>query len=628
MGNILETIDDPKILHTFLVEQLEQLAGELREFIVENVSKTGGHLAPSLGTIELTLALYSVFNFPFDKLVWDVGHQAYAHKILTGRRDRFSTLRQKDGITGFPNMAESAYDAFGVGHASTSVSAALGMAIARDVLGTGEHVIAVIGDGALTGGEAFEALNHAGDLHKDIIVILNDNGMSIDYNVGAISEYLSRIRMTPHYNKAKKDIEGILRSIPHIGDTVWKTASQIKDGVRSALVPGSFFEELGFKYFGPIDGHNISLMKEVFSEISSLSGPVLIHVKTKKGKGYLPAEAEPDHFHGIGKFDANSGKSISPTTIIPSYTDVFSQALIEIAEKNSKIVAVTAAMPSGTGLKQFSEKFPKRFFDVGIAEEHAVTMAAGMATRNLHPVVAIYSTFMQRAYDQILHDVCLQKLPVTLCLDRAGLVGEDGATHHGVFDLSYLRHIPGLIVMAPKDENELRHMLNTAVNTDMPVALRYPRGIGLGVTIENEIRNIEIGKAEILRDGSNITFFAIGTMVKTALDAADLLEETGIKANVINMRFVTPLDKEIISDFACKSDMIITIEENVLAGGFGSAIIEVITEKNISVSVLRFGIPNDFIHQGTRLELLKECGLQPQQISAKIREYLNDKEIS
>lgn len=620
---LLEYIDKPEQLHTLNIDQLEQLAGELREYIIKTVSQTGGHLAPSLGAVELTLALYSTFHLPVDKVVWDVGHQAYAHKILTGRREQFKKLRQKGGITGFPCRKESAYDAFGVGHASTSISGALGMAAARDILGRGEHIIAVIGDGAMTGGEAFEALNHAGDLKKNLIVVLNDNGMSIDCNVGAMSEYLSKIRVAPQYRQVKEDLKGFLRSIPHIGDTVVKTAEYLKDGMRAVLVPGEIFEEMGFVYVGPIDGHNISAMKDVFERVRLIDGPVLVHVHTKKGKGYLPAELQPDKFHGVGKFDIPSGKVIKASGKPPTYTSVFSDAIVTLAEKNTSIAAITAAMPEGTGLKRFSELYPERYFDVGIAEEHAVTLAAGMATAGIHPVVAIYSSFAQRSYDQLMHDVCLQNLPVTLCLDRAGLVGADGATHHGAFDLSYLRTMPGMVVMAPKDENELRHMLYTAVNYEGPAAVRYPRGEGIGVPLDEDFTELEIGKAEIVRDGGSIAILAVGTMVSAACKTAELLLKRGIKCTVVNMRFIKPLDKECILQMADKMEAVVTMEENVLNGGFGSAVVELLADEGRSIPVLRFGIPDEFIEQGTQSELREQCGLTPEQMSEKINDMLN-----
>lgn len=618
MGNLLDRIDEPEKLHNLSTEELEALAAELRELIVSTVSRTGGHLAPSLGAIELTLALYSVLHLPTDKVVWDVGHQAYAHKILTGRRERFSGLRQWQGITGFPSRAESAYDAFGVGHASTSISAALGMAIARDLKGCGEHIVAVIGDGAMTGGEAFEALNHAGDIGKNLIVVLNDNGMSIDFNVGAMSEYLSRIRVAPQYNRAKEDIKGFLRSIPHIGDTVVKTAEFIKEGVKSVLVPGGLFEEMGFTYVGPIDGHNIRLMRDVFSEACMMDGPILVHVRTRKGRGYLPAETEPDKFHGVGKFDAETGAVKKDPSAPASYTSVFGDALIELAQEMPGITAITAAMPSGTGLKKFGERFPKRFFDVGIAEEHAVTLAAGMAAAGLHPVAAIYSTFAQRAYDQLMHDVCLQKLPVTLCLDRGGLVGEDGPTHHGVFDLSYLRTMPGMTVFVPKDENELRDMLYTAVHMDAPTAIRYPRGAGMGVPLSEGFREIEIGKAEALSEGDDVALLAVGTMVDAAKKAAAMLEEKGVRAAVVNMRFVKPLDTATVDRAAQKNKLLVTMEENVLPGGFGSAVAEYMADAGHRTPLLRIGIPDRFVSQGAKSKLLESCGLLPEQIAEKI----------
>lgn len=623
MYALLNRIEKPEDVKALTVRELEQLASELRHFIIDTVSQNGGHLAPNLGTVELTLALYSVFSFPEDKLVWDVGHQAYTHKILTGRRDAFKTLRKKGGITGFPNRSESVYDAFGVGHASTSISAALGMALARDAKGEKNQVIAVIGDGALTGGESFEALNNAGDLGTKLIVILNDNEMSIDANVGAMSEYLSRIRIAPQYARAKRDMGSLLMSIPHIGDKVYKTASHLKDGVRSVLVPGSLFEEMGFHYIGPIDGHNIALLEEVLASAKEMEGPVLIHIHTVKGKGYKPAEQAPEKFHGVGCFDPSTGKSAKKAGCAPSYTSVFSKALIDLAKDRPDILAITAAMPSGTGLKAFGQAYPKRFFDVGIAEEHAMTLAAGMAAAGMHPVIALYSTFAQRAYDQLIHDVCLQNLPVTLCLDRAGLVGEDGPTHHGVFDLSYLRQMPNMCVMAPKDEEELRHMLATAIAIEGPAAVRYPRGAGLGVPLTDSLETLPVGKAEVLQEEGDIAFLAVGTMVEKAKEAAAILKEEGIEAAVVNMRFIKPLDTELLGEMARTKKLLITAEENVLAGGFGSAVAEYLADHGIEVPLLRFGIPDRFIEQGTRRELLSLCGLQPDEMAERIRERLS-----
>lgn len=623
MYALLNRIEKPEDVKALTVRELEQLASELRHFIIDTVSQNGGHLAPNLGTVELTLALYSVFSFPEDKLVWDVGHQAYTHKILTGRRDAFKTLRKKGGITGFPNRSESVYDAFGVGHASTSISAALGMALARDAKGEKNQVIAVIGDGALTGGESFEALNNAGDLGTKLIVILNDNEMSIDANVGAMSEYLSRIRIAPQYARAKRDMGSLLMSIPHIGDKVYKTASHLKDGVRSVLVPGSLFEEMGFHYIGPIDGHNIGLLAEVLASAKEMEGPVLIHIHTVKGKGYKPAEQAPEKFHGVGCFDPSTGKSAKKAGCAPSYTSVFSKALIDLAKDRPDILAITAAMPSGTGLKAFGQAYPKRFFDVGIAEEHAMTLAAGMAAAGMHPVIALYSTFAQRAYDQLIHDVCLQNLPVTLCLDRAGLVGEDGPTHHGVFDLSYLRQMPNMCVMAPKDEEELRHMLATAIAIEGPAAVRYPRGAGLGVSLTDSLETLPVGKAEVLQEEGDIAFLAVGTMVEKAKEAAAILKEEGIEAAVVNMRFIKPLDTELLGEMARTKRLLITAEENVLAGGFGSAVAEYLADHGIEVPLLRFGIPDRFIEQGTRRDLLSLCGLQPDEMAERIRERLS-----
>lgn len=622
---LLDSIEKPDDIKRYSLSELEELARELRNLIIDTVSQNGGHLAPSLGTVELTLALYRVFCFPQDKLIWDVGHQAYSHKILTGRRARFHTLRQKGGITGFPNRSESEYDAFGVGHASTSISAALGMAISRDLCGRTNEVIAVIGDGALTGGEAFEALNQAGDLGKKIIVILNDNEMSIDRNVGGMSEYLSRIRMAPQYNRAKKDVGSLLMSIPHIGDKAFRTARIVKDSVRSALIPGGIFEELGFHYIGPVDGHNIAVMQEIFCRAKEMNGPILIHIHTKKGKGYLPAEKMPGKFHGIGCFDRKTG-TCAKKAGAPTYTSVFSEALIRLAANHANITAITAAMPTGTGLKAFGERYPDRFFDVGIAEEHAVTLAAGMAADGCHPVVALYSTFAQRAYDQILHDVCLQNLPVTFCLDRAGLVGADGPTHHGAFDLSYLRHMPNMTIFVPKDEAELCDMLSKAVSMNSPSAIRYPRGAGTGVPLHKEFVPLSVGKAELIRSKENdpIAILAVGPMVGQAEEAARLLDKEGVSSSIVNMRFVKPLDCDMIRQMAEKRKLLVTIEENALDGGFGSAVSEYLVDSGLAAhtDLLRLGLPDRFIEQGTPQELRKLCGLQPEDIAESIKERL------
>lgn len=622
MNSLLEKINQPEDVKRLSLRELEKLAQEIRQCLIETVAKNGGHLAPSLGTVELTLALYSAFRFPQDKLIWDVGHQAYTHKLLTGRRERFASLRQKGGITGFPNRSESEYDAFGVGHASTAISAALGMAVSRDLQGEKHKVIAVLGDGALTGGESFEALNHAGDLGKDIIVILNDNEMSIDRNVGAMSEYLSRIRIMPQYTQAKRDMESLLASIPHIGSRMLRTANYIKDGLHSVFLPGGLFEEMGFRYVGPIDGHNLALLQEVLGCVREMHDPVLLHVHTKKGKGYPPAEASPDKFHGVGRFEPETGQPLQKEEEPPSYTSVFSKALIELARDNKDIVAITAAMPSGTGLKAFGQHYPDRFLDVGIAEEHAVTMAAGLAASGKHPVVALYSTFAQRAYDQILHDVCLQNLPVTLCLDRAGLVGEDGPTHHGVFDLSYLRSMPNMTIFVPKDEAELRQMLAAAVKLQTPSAIRYPRGAGLGVALPEGFPELELGKAEVLSDKGRIAFLAVGAMVAKAEQAAALLQEHGLEAGIVNMRFAKPLDEELLADYIESKDLLVTVEENMLAGGFGSAVAEFLLDHQGKARLLRCGLPDSFIEQGTHEELLTLVGLQPQALADKVRNYI------
>ena len=618
MGQLLERINEPHALKSCTLDELSQLARELRRYIIDTVSKTGGHLAPSLGTVELTLALHRAFDCPEDKIVWDVGHQAYAHKILTGRREAFAGLRQKGGITGFPKREESVYDAFGTGHSSTSISAALGMAAARDIAGEQYRIAAVIGDGALTGGEAFEGLNNAGTLGKDIIVILNDNGMSIAPNVGAMSEYLSRFRVAPGYHRAKQDIKNFLKSIPHIGERVYRTAEHIKDGVRSALVPGGLFTDMGFHYIGPLDGHNIALLLDVFEQAKQLKGPLLIHVETCKGKGYAPAEKAPDKFQGIGRFDVADGTALKKAGAKPTYTSVFSKALMEAAEEDADVVAITAAMPDGTGLRTFGEKYPTRFFDVGIAEQHATTFAAGLAVAGRKPVLALYSTFAQRAYDQILHDVCLQNLHVVFALDRAGFVGEDGATHHGVFDYSYLRHLPNMKVLAPKDENELGRMLKTALSLEGPVALRYPRGEGLGAALEEPFTPLESLAAEVLEEEGEIAILAVGSMVDAAQKTAKLLKEEGLSAAVVNMRTVKPLDEELLHRMAHEKKMLVTMEENALAGGFGSAVLEALADAGLLVPVVRFGIGDAFIEQGKPQELLEMAGLLPEQMARSI----------
>ncbi|AIF51506.1 1-deoxy-D-xylulose-5-phosphate synthase [Pelosinus sp. UFO1] len=622
MKTILEAINKPQDLKKLSFEQMRVLAEEIRHFLICSVSKTGGHLAPNLGVVELTIAIHKIFNSPVDKIVWDVGHQSYVHKILTGRHNEFSSLRQFGGISGFPKISESVHDAFGTGHSSTSISAALGMSLARDIVNDKENVLAVIGDGSLTGGQAYEALNHAGHSGTNMIVILNDNEMSIAKNVGAISEYLSKMRTEPKYTKVKQDIEFLLRRIPAIGDTVAKTVERVKDSLRYLLVPGVLFEELGFNYIGPIDGHNLELLCEVLEKAKKMQGPILIHVLTCKGKGYKPAECNPGKFHGVGPYCVESGEVIKKGNN-PTYSSVFGDTLLDLAKQDSRIVAITAAMPEGTGLKKFAAAFPKRFFDVGIAEQNAVTMAAGMAVKGMKPVVALYSTFSQRAYDQILHDICLQKLPVIFALDRAGIVGDDGPTHHGLFDYSFLRHIPNLVIMAPKDEDELRHMLLTAINMNGPVAIRYPRGSGLGVPIDKPLQAISISCAEELNSGTDVVFLAAGSMVEPCQSASKLLASKGISAGVVNARFIKPLDEQIIRKLSRDVGVIVTVEENTLTGGFGSAVLEYINTQSFNwVKVLRLGFPDKFIEQGARTQLLEKYGLTAEAIAAEVNSFV------
>lgn len=620
---MLDTLVSPNQIKKMSYKEIARLADEIRQLLIETVSHTGGHLAPNLGVVELTLAIHRVFDTPKDKIVFDVGHQSYVHKILTGRADRFHTLRTKDGISGFPKIHESEHDSFGTGHSSTSISAALGMALARDMNGEDHQVLAVIGDGSMTGGQAFEALNHAGNTDAHMIVILNDNEMSIDKNVGALSEYLSKARVAPSYNKIKQDAETFLKQIPAVGDKAFKTVKKMKDGLSYLLVsPGMLFEELGFHYYGPIDGHNTELLTEMLTKAKHREGPVLVHVVTKKGKGYRPAEEHADTFHGVGPFCVETGK-VHKKPSPPSYTSVFGSTLISLAEKDPDILGITAAMPEGTGLKKFGQRFPKQFFDVGIAEQHAVTLAAGLAAAGKKPVVALYSTFAQRAYDQILHDVCLQNLPVVFAIDRAGLVGEDGPTHHGVFDLSYLRLIPNIVIMAPKDENELRHMLASAVTYPHPVALRYPRGSGIGVETDDPLRILPIGKGEVVREGKDAAFLAIGSMVHSCMKAAEILAEQGIDAEVIDLRFAKPLDKELILETARKHRYLITAEENALQGGVGSAITEMLGEAGLyDVKVLRLGIPDRFIEHGNRAILLRELALDEAGIAQQTKLFI------
>jgi 1-deoxy-D-xylulose-5-phosphate synthase len=623
MARLLDTIDSPADLKRMSPDELRRLAVELREEIIRVVSRNGGHLAPSLGVVELTLALHAVFDSPRDRIVWDVGHQSYAHKILTGRRDAFSTLRQYGGVAGFPRREESPHDAFNTGHSSTSISAALGMACARDAGGDDSRVLAVIGDGSLTAGLAFEGLNQAGHLKRNLIVIVNDNRMSISKNVGALSQYLTRLLSAPTYQRLESEVWDILGRIPAVGERARGLASRALEGVRGLFVPGVLFEELGFKYFGPLDGHNVDQLVAAFERLKFIDGPLLVHVVTTKGKGYAPAEEDATRFHGVGSFDKASG-TLKARPKAMSYTEAFGRSLVTLAEKDESIVAVTAAMPAGTGLVYFARAFPDRFFDVGIAEQHAVTFAAGMAAGGMKPFVAIYSTFLQRAYDQIIHDVCLQGLPVRLMIDRGGLVGDDGPTHHGVFDLSFLRAVPGLVVASPKDENELAALVRTAADHDEgPIAVRYPRGAGLGVRLDYDPDPIPIGRGETLRRGTDLTIVAIGSMVHVAEEAAGRLEREGVDAGVVNARFAKPLDSELILDAADRTGRILTVEENVLAGGFGAAVLELLTaEGRGSVRVDCVALPDTFVQHGSRARLLAECGLTAETIASRAKSLL------
>lgn len=625
--NKINSLDD---LSGLDMDELEVLAGDIRELIIEVVSKNGGHLAPSLGVVELTLALLRVFDPRQDRIIWDVGHQAYAYKILTGRRDRFSTLRQLDGISGFPRISESELDAFGVGHSSTSISAGLGMAVARDILGRSNKVVSVIGDGSMTAGLAYEGLNQAGDLDRDLVVVLNDNEMSIARNVGALSSYLSRKLSSRWVVRLKKDIESWMRQIPRIGNELAEYARRSEDSLKSFFTPGMLFEAFKFNYLGPIDGHNIKSLVDVFTQVRDLQGPVLVHVTTKKGKGYAPAEENPTYFHGVGGFEPQTGACKKKSGGgAPSYTKVVGDYLCRLAEENENIVAITAAMPEGTGLGKFEEKFPDRFFDVGICEQHAVTFAAGLATQGFHPVLAIYSTFLQRSYDQIIHDVCLQNLPVTFCLDRGGLVGEDGPTHHGAFDLSFMRHIPNMALMAPKDEAELKRLMLTCMETNGPCAIRYPRGVGVGVEIPPETDPVPLGEGEILLEGGDVLIIALGSRVCPALQAAGELEKENISAGVFNARFVKPLpEKQLLMLFSEYKNVVLA-EENALQGGFSSAVLEFVADRGAlnGHRIKRVGIGDFFIEHGKQKELRRRYGLNSRGIKEAVLEVLGREKI-
>jgi 1-deoxy-D-xylulose-5-phosphate synthase len=611
MRKVLDQIETSHDVKKLDPEELEKLCHEIREEIISVVSKNGGHLASNLGVVELTTALHYVFDFPRDKIVWDVGHQSYVHKLLTGRKDRFHTLRQYQGISGFPKREESPYDAFDSGHSGTSISSALGMAEARRLRGEKGKVIAVIGDGSMTAGLAFEGLNQTGHIDQDLIVILNDNEMSISPNVGALSSYLNRIMTGEFANRFRNEIKNFLENLPpRIGKKLLRFAKQAEESLKALFVPGLLFEELGMKYIGPIDGHRIDYLIETFQNIKKLRGPILVHVITQKGKGYAPAEKYPDLFHGVPPFIIETGELRSGQKNPPSYTEVFGETLCQLAKENERLIAITAAMQSGTGLEEFARQFPDRFYDIGIAEQHAVTFAAGLALEGMKPVVAIYSTFLQRAYDQVLQDVCLQNLPVAFALDRGGIVGEDGPTHHGLFDFSYLRHIPNLIIMVPKDESEFGNMIKTATECPFPAAFRYPRGRGVGVKREVPPRSIDVGKGEVLREGKDIVIVAIGTTVYPSLRAAEKLADTGIQATVINSRFLKPLDGNLLCNWAKRTGKVLTVEENVLQGGFGSAVLELFQEIGlISIQVKRLGIPDIFVEHGPQGLLREKYGI-------------------
>lgn len=635
--SLLDQINSPKDLKKIPRESLPQLAQEIREKILAVVADKGGHLGASLGAVELTIALHTIFDPPQDRFVWDTGHQAYPHKLLTGRRDQFHSIRQYQGISGFLSRAESPYDTFGAGHAGTAISAALGMVEARDHQGGKYHVVSIIGDGAMTAGMAYEALNHAGALRRNMIVVLNDNEMSISKNVGALSAYLARIITGPLYTKVRNETAELLKTIPKIGRPMLMAARRAEESVKGLITPGLLFEEMGFRYIGPIDGHRLDHLLTTFENVKELEGPLLVHLITKKGKGYAPAEGDPAGFHGTAAFDLSTGL-VKKKSSVPSYTGIFAKQLITLAKEDRKIVAITAAMPEGTGLSKFAKEFPDRFYDVGIAEQHAVTLAAGMAADGLRPVVAIYSTFLQRAYDQIVHDVALQNLPVLFCLDRAGLVGEDGPTHNGVLDIAYLKTIPNMVLMAPKDENELQQMLATALKHPGPAAIRYPRGEAIGVPLEEPAMPLPIGKGELLRgdlgleNGSaageiDVALVALGNMVYPALAAAALLEGEGFSVAVVNARFAKPIDRELLALIAQRCRRIVTLEEHALSGGFGESVLALLEEEKSAgrippVDVRRIGIPDQFIEHGAQRILREKLGLDAERIAASVLEFI------
>ncbi|MBU3098704.1 MULTISPECIES: 1-deoxy-D-xylulose-5-phosphate synthase [Clostridium] len=597
MSKIIDNFNDINEIKKMTIQELNDFAKEIRHFLIEKVSKTGGHLASNLGVVELTLSLYNVFDLNKDKLIWDVGHQSYVHKILTGRKDKFDLLRNYGGLSGFPKREESKYDIFEAGHSSTSISAGAGIARARDLQKGDYNVISIIGDGALTGGMSFEALNDIGFRKTKMIIVLNDNQMSISKNVGGMSKYLSQFRIDPTYNRIKKEINSTLRKIPSVGDGMINSIQKIKNGIKQVVVPGMLFENMGITYLGPIDGHDIKEVSKVLKLAKKIDGPVIIHVITKKGKGYKFAEEQPNKFHGVGPFNPLNGELCSSHK--ESYSEAFGEQIVTLAKENKNIVAITAAMPEGTGLESFSKEFRNRFFDVGIAEQHAVTMAAGMASQGLKPIFAVYSTFLQRAYDQILHDVCIQKLPVIFAIDRAGIVGQDGETHQGIFDLSYLSHIPNMTIMAPKCIGELKTMLTFAVKQDYPIAIRYPRGGDNPNVKMSPINDFKRGKWETLLDGGKIAFIATGKMVQNAILVREKLLNMGIEATVINACFIKPIDKTLISELVDKKYSLVTIEDNIVHGGLGSLVLEYVNSLNKNVKVINLGFNDEFIPHGS-----------------------------
>ncbi len=626
---VLSKVNYPSDIRQLHLPELKQLCTDIREYMVDTISEIGGHFGGGLGTVELSVAIHKVFNTPHDLVVWDTGHQAYPHKILTGRKESLKRIRKFGGISGFLKRSESEYDTFGAGHASTSISAALGMSVAANIKNETRKVVAVIGDGAMTGGMAYEAMNNSGVTKSDLIVVLNDNNMSIAPNVWQLSNYFTEMISHPDYNRFKGQIWDLTGKLDQFGDRMRKIAVRLEHGIKAVITPGMLFEALGFRYFGPINGHNLHQVVKIFEHVKDLKGPILVHAITQKGKGYKPAENHSQRLHASTPFDKVTGKAHKKGDGKPSYTKIFGEALVEIIEKNPKVVGITAAMPDGTGLDILKEKIPQNYYDVGIAEEHAITFSAGLATQGIIPVTAIYSTFLQRAFDQIIHDVALQKLHVVFVLDRAGLVGADGPTHHGSFDLAYLRLIPDMLIMAPKDEAELRNMLFTAVEHHKgPAAIRYPRGSALGVPLKNGFDLIELGKGERLSKGKDVAILAVGSMVNYAQNADELLKEQNINCEIINMRFIKPLDTEMIDDIASRHSKIVTLEENNLPGGFGSAVLEYLSEKNLKKDVLRIGLPDKFVDHGTQAELHKLLEIDTEGIVKRVKEFCSRKKIN